>query len=407
MLLRYVLTLRSHAKRGVSKGGNECLVCRPCFETRALRAPCIKRRLSRRRIAGAVAAESPKAPGAKKPVAELGASAVDFVIPNGRLGRTASPHAQGREPRSMFVGIDVAKDRLDVHVRPTAEAFTVPRDGEGVEALGKRLAAVMPSLVVLEATGGFETIVAAGLAAAGLPVAVVNPRQIRDFARATARLAKTDTLDAAVIAHFAEAVNPPARPLADPQQRLLGELMARRRQLIEMMVAEGNRRRLLTARRIQKTVDRVLATLKAQLEEIDHDIDIAVRGTPAWREAEDLLISVPGIGHKIARTLLAEMPELGRLGRRQIASLTGVAPFNRDSGTLRGRRTIAGGRPVVRSALYMSVLVSIRRKLPLALTYHRLRASGKPAKVAIVACMRKLVTILNAILRDRKPWATA
>lgn len=307
----------------------------------------------------------------------------------------------------MFVGIDVAKDRLDVHVRPAGEAFTVARDGEGVEELAKRLNAIMPSLVVLEATGGFETIVAAGLAAAGLPVAVVNPRQIRDFARATARLAKTDTLDAAVIAHFAEAVNPPARPLADPQQRLLGELMARRRQLIEMMVAEGNRRRLLTARRIQKSVDRVLATLKAQLEQIDHDIDIAVRGTPAWREAEDLLISVPGIGHKIARTLLAEMPELGRLDRRQIASLTGVAPFNRDSGTLRGRRTIAGGRAVVRSALYMSVLVSIRRKLPLAETYHRLRASGKPAKVAIVACMRKLVTILNAILRDKKPWATA
>jgi len=250
-------------------------------------------------------------------------------------------------------------------------------------------------------------VVAAGLAAADLPVAVVNPRQIRDFARATARLAKTDALDAAVIAHFAEAVNPPVRRLADPQQRLLGELMARRRQLIEMMVAEGNRRRLLTARRTLKTVDRVLATLKAQLEEIDHDIDIAVRGTPAWREAEDLLISVPGIGHKIARTLLAEMPELGRLDRRQIAALTGVAPFNRDSGTRRGRRAISGGRIVVRSALYMSVLVAIRRKLPLAQTYHRLRASGKPAKVAIVACMRKLVTILNAILRDKKPWATA
>jgi transposase len=240
-----------------------------------------------------------------------------------------------------------------------------------------------------------------------MPVAVVNPRQIRDFARATARLAKTDTLDATVIAHFAEAVNPAVRPLADPQQRLLGELMARRRQLIEMMVAESNRRRLLTARRTLKSVDRVLATLKAQLEDIDHDIDIAVRGTPAWREAEDLLLSVPGIGHKIARTLLAEMPELGRLDRRQIASLTGVAPFNRDSGTLRGRRTIAGGRTVVRSALYMSVLVSIRRKLPLAEAYHRLRAAGKPAKVAIVACMRKLVTILNAILRDKKPWATA
>jgi transposase len=307
----------------------------------------------------------------------------------------------------MFVGIDVAKDRLDVHVRPAGERFVVARDGEGIEELARRLNAVTPTLVVLEATGGFETVVAAGLAAAGLPVAVVNPRQIRDFARATARLAKTDTLDAAVIAHFAEAVNPPVRPLADPQQRLLGELMARRRQLIDMMVAEGNRRRLLTTRRTLKSVDRVLATLKAQLEEIDHDIDIAVRGTPAWREAEDLLISVPGIGPKIARTLLAEMPELGRLDRRQIAALTGVAPFNRDSGTLRGRRAIAGGRAVVRSALYMSVLVSIRRKLPLAMTYHRLRASGKPAKVAIVACMRKLVTILNAILRDKKPWATA
>ena len=307
----------------------------------------------------------------------------------------------------MFVGIDVAKDRLDVHVRPAGESFAVARDGGGVEELAKRLAAMTPTLVVLEATGGFETIVAAGLAAAGLPVAVVNPRQIRDFARATARLAKTDSLDAAVIAHFAEAVNPPVRPLADPQQRLLGELMARRRQLIDMMVAEGNRRRLLTARRTLKSVDRVLATLKAQLEEIDHDIDIAVRGTPAWREAEDLLVSVPGIGPKIARTLIAEMPELGRLDRRQIAALTGVAPFNRDSGTLRGRRAIAGGRAVVRSALYMSVLVSIRRKLPLAHTYHRLRASGKPAKVAIVACMRKLVTILNAILRDKKQWATA
>ena len=183
--------------------------------------------------------------------------------------------------------------------------------------------------------------------------------------------------------------------------------MARRRQLIEMITAESNRRRLLTARRTLKSVDRVLATLKAQLKEIDHDIDIAVRGTPAWREAEDLLISVPGIGPRIARTLIAEMPELGRLGRREIAALTGVAPFNRDSGTLRGRRTIAGGRTIVRSALFMSVLVSIRRKLPLAETYHRLRAAGKPAKVAIVACMRKLVTILNAILRDKKPWATA
>jgi transposase len=307
----------------------------------------------------------------------------------------------------MFVGIDVAKDRLDVHLRPADEAFSVARDGEGIEELAKRLSAAAPALVVLEATGGFETIVAAGLAAAGLPVAVVNPRQIRDFARATARLAKTDRLDAAVIAHFAEAVKPPPRPLGDAQSRLLGELMARRRQLIEMIGAESNRRRMLTARRTLKSVDRVLATLKAQLEQIDDDIDITIRATPAWREAEDLLISVPAVGPTIARTLIAELPELGRLDRRQIAALTGVAPFNRDSGTLRGRRTIAGGRPVVRAALYMSVLVSIRRKLPLAATYHRLRAAGKPAKVAIVACMRKLVTILNAILRDKKPWVNA
>jgi transposase len=307
----------------------------------------------------------------------------------------------------MFVGIDVAKDRLDVHIRPQGEAFSVSRDDEGVAALAKRCINPAPTLIVLEATGGFETIVAAGLAAAGLPVAVVNPRQIRDFARATGRLAKTDTLDAAVIAHFAEAVNPPTRPLADPQARVLGELMARRRQLIEMIGAESNRRRLLTVRRTVKTVDRVLATLKAQLEQIDHDIDIAIRGTPAWRDAEDLLTSVPCVGPRIARTLIAELPELGSLDRHQAASLVGVAPFNRDSGTLRGRRTIAGGRPAVRAALYMGVLVAIRRNLTLAQTYHRLRAAGKPAKVAIVACMRKLITILNAILRDKTPWLHA
>jgi transposase len=307
----------------------------------------------------------------------------------------------------MFVGIDVAKDRLDVHVRPGGDAFSVARDAEGVDELAKWLHKAAPALIVLEATGGFETIVAAGLAAAGLPLAIVNPRQIRHFARATGRLAKTDALDAAVIAHFAEAVNPPARPLADPQARLLGELMARRRQLIEMILAEGNRRRLLTAKRALKSVDRVVATLKAQLDEIDHDIDRSIRTTPAWREAEDLLTSMPGIGPRIARTLIAELPELGTLDRHQVASLVGVAPFSRDSGTMRGRRSIAGGRAPVRAALYMAVLVTIRRNLPLAQTYHRLKDAGKPAKVAIVACMRKLITILNAILRDKKPWQPA
>jgi transposase len=307
----------------------------------------------------------------------------------------------------MFVGIDVAKDRLDVHLRPTGEAFTVARDGEGIEALAARLLELKPALVALEATGGFETVVAAGLAAAGLPLAVVNPRQIRDFARATGRLAKTDPIDAAVIAHFAEAVRPVARPVASAEAQALGELVARRRQLIEMMTAERNRRRQITTERLIKGIDRILAALQAQLSELEQDIDDAVRGTPAWREKEDLLVSVPGIGQKIARTLIAELPELRSLGRHQVAALVGVAPFNRDSGNWRGRRSIAGGRAVVRSALYMSVLVSIRRNLPLALVYRRLRAAGKPAKVAIVACMRKLATILNAILRDKTPWQTA
>jgi transposase len=307
----------------------------------------------------------------------------------------------------MFVGIDVAKDRLDVHLRPAGEAFTVAHDGEGIEALATRLLARKPELVVLEATGGFETVVAAGLAAAGLPVAVVNPRQIRDFARATGRLAKTDPLDAAVIAHFAEAVRPQARPVASAEAQALGELVARRRQLIGMMTAERNRRRQLTTKRLIKGIDRILAVLQAQLTELERDIGDAVRGTPAWREKEDLLVSVPGIGQKIARTLIAELPELGSLDRHQVAALVGVAPFNRDSGKWRGRRSIAGGRAVVRSALYMSVLVSIRRKLPLATVYNRLRAAGKPAKVAIVACMRKLAIILNAILRDKTSWQTA
>lgn len=307
----------------------------------------------------------------------------------------------------MFVGIDVSKDRLDVHLRPSGEAFAVARDSDGVEALATRLLTLEPELVVLEATGGFETVVAAGLAAAGLPLAVVNPRQIRDFARAVGRLAKTDPLDAAVIAHFAEAVRPQARAVPDDASRALGELVARRRQIVEMMVAERNRRRLMTQRKAIRTVERVLATLQKQLSEIESEIDDAIRGTPAWRATEDLLTSVPGIGPTIARTLIAELPELGQLDRRRLAALAGLAPFNHDSGKLRGRRAIAGGRRPVRAALFMAVLVSIRRNLPLAQTYHRLVAAGKPPKLAITACMRKLLGILNAILRDQKPWQNA
>ena len=307
----------------------------------------------------------------------------------------------------MFVGIDVSKDRLDVHVQPSGEAFAVARQGEGLDRLVERLRALAAELVVLEATGGYETVVAAALAAAGLPLVVVNPRQIRDFARAAGQLAKTDRLDARIIARFAEAMRPEPRPVPDAAAQALGELVARRRQIVEMIGAENNRRRHLTHQRVLRGMARILAELQAQLSEIECDIDDSVRGTPAWREKEDLLKSVPGIGSTIARTLIAELPELGTLDRRKIASLAGLAPFNRDSGTLRGRRAIAGGRTTVRSALYMAVMVSIRHKLPLAHTYNRLRQAGKAPKAAITACMRKLVTILNAILRDQKPWAAA
>ena len=307
----------------------------------------------------------------------------------------------------MFVGIDVSKDSLDVHILPSGQAFAVARDGEGLAQLCERLLQLAPGLVVLEATGGFETVVASALAASQLPLAVVNPRQIRDFARSIGRLAKTDAIDAEVIARFAAAVQPEPRPVPDEEALMLGELVARRRQLIEMMVAERNRRRRLSNRTLIKALDRHLDLLQKQLSELEEEIDTSIRGTPAWRAKEDLLTSVPSVGPKIARTLIAELPELGLLDRRKIAALAGLAPFNRDSGMFRGRRTIAGGRAPVRSALYMSVLVAIRRKLWIGDHYLRLRQAGKAAKVAIVACMRKLLITLNAILRDQKPWQPA
>ena len=307
----------------------------------------------------------------------------------------------------VFVGVDVSKDRLDIHVRPSGESFDVSRNGEGLAILVDRLKHLSPALIVLEATGGFETAVAAAVASSGLPLAVVNPRQIRDFARATGRLAKTDALDAAAIAHFAEAVHPQPRPLPDAQAQELGELVSRRRQVIEMMVAERNRGRLLQSARLRKRIERHIAALQKELTEIERDLDESIRGTPMWRENEDLLKSVPGIGDATARTLLADLPELGTLGRKQIAALVGVAPFNRDSGAWRGRRTIWGGRAAVRSALYMAALVASRWNPVIAAFYRHLRDLGKPAKVALAACMRKLLVMLNAILRDRKPWQAA
>lgn len=307
----------------------------------------------------------------------------------------------------IFIGIDVAKDRLDVHVRPSGEAFTVARDGEGIEALIARFRRMDAALVVLEATGGFEVTVAAALAGAALPVCVVNPRQIRDFARSTGQLAKTDALDAAAIARFAEAVHPEPRPVPDAEARLLGELVARRRQVIEMIGAESNRRRGVESAGLRRRIDRHILALQRELDALDRDIDDTVRGSPAWRAREDLLKSVPGIGDVTARTVIAELPELGSLDRRKIAALVGVAPINRDSGTLRGRRTTWGGRKTVRCALYMAALVASRHNPVIKAFYQRMISTGKPKKVALTACMRKLLVILNAIVRDNATWQNA
>ena len=303
-----------------------------------------------------------------------------------------------------FIGIDVAKDRLDVHVRPSHEAFTVARDSEGLARLMERLRPLDAYLVVVEATGGFEQTLAAALVSEGVPLAVVNPRQIRDFARATGQLAKTDALDAKAIARFAEAIKPEPRPVPDDQARALGELVARRRQIIDMMTAERNRRRQLSSRRLIKSVDRLLAVLQKELTALEADIGESIRGTPAWRERDELLRSVPGVGNVVARTLIADLPELGRLDRKQIAALVGVAPLNRDSGRMRGRRTSWGGRAKVRSVLYMAALVGSRRNPVLKAFYQRLISFGKPKKLALTAVMRKLLTILNAMVRDNKRW---
>ena len=305
------------------------------------------------------------------------------------------------------VGIDVSKDRLDVHMLPSGEAFAVARDGKGLESLVERLTALDVSLIVLEATGGFETTVAAALASAGLPLAVVNPRQIRSFAKALGKLAKTDAIDAEVIALFADKVRPQARPLPTSDARALGELVARRRQIVEMIGMEANRRRHAADKRLAKTIDRHLAFLEKELAAVDADIDTDMRASPAWREKEDLLASVPGVGPVTARTLIAELPELGSLDRRKLAALVGVAPFNRDSGAWRGHRMIGGGRTSVRNVLYMAALVAIRHNPAVRATYQRLVNRGRPKKVAIIACLRQLLTILNAIVRTKSPWKIA
>jgi transposase len=308
---------------------------------------------------------------------------------------------------TIYVGIDVSKDRLDVHVRPSREAFAVSRDGKGLEELIERLQALSPRLIAIEATGGFETIAAAAIAGAALPLAIVNPAQIRHFAQAVGKRAKTDPIDAEVIARFAEAVKPEPRPLPDEQARLLAELVARRRQIIEMIVAERQREKRAETMRVRKSLARTIKTLEKELPEIDSDIDTLVRGSPAWREKEDLLVSFPGVSNTLARTFLAELPELGRLSRREIASLAGLAPYTRQSGRWKGKSMICGGRAALRAALYMAALSASRCNRPLKVFYQRLLSAGKPKMVALIAVARKILTILNAMVRDKKEWQIA
>ena len=302
------------------------------------------------------------------------------------------------------VGIDVSKDRLDVHILPEGTAFAVARDGKGLAELVERMVTLGPERIAVEATGGFETVVAAALAGASLPVIVVNPAQVRHFAQAVGRRAKTDPIDALMIARFVEATRPDVRPLADEAAQLLADLVARRRQIIEMIVAERNRERRVEVKRIKKSIARLIAALEKELAEIDAEIDASVRGSPAWREKEDLLASVPGVGPITARTLIAELPELGRLDGKRIASLAGLAPFTRQSGQWKGKAMIAGGRKAVRSALFLAALAACRHNPVLKAFRQRLIDAGKPKMLIAIAAARKLLTILNAILRDRKPW---
>ena len=305
------------------------------------------------------------------------------------------------EQEVTYVGIDVAKAQVDVAIRPTNDRWEIPRDEAGIRKLVSQMKTLQPVMVLLEASGGLEVTLVAALAAEAVPVVVVNPRQVRDFARATGKLAKTDALDAAVLAHFAEAVRPPVRPLRDAETQVLNSMAARRHQVMTMLVSEKNR--LGTAIvAVRPRIEAHIAWLERELDDLDEGLRQTLRQSPVWREKDDLLRTVPGVGEQLS--LLAYLPELGTLDRRQIAALVGVAPFNRDSGTLRGKRTVWGGRARVRAALYMGALVASRFNPVIQDFYQRLLAAGKPKKLALTACMRKLLVILNSMLKHGSPW---
>lgn len=307
------------------------------------------------------------------------------------------------EAESPYVGIDVSKNQLDIAVRPAGDTWSMPNDVSGITEVVQGLAQLHPALVVLEATGGLQMPLAAALATAGLPLAMVNPRQVRDFARAIGRLAKTDRLDAQVLAHFAEAVRPTPYPLPDAQTQELTALLTRRHQVVEMLTAEKNR--LRSARElVHRRVQDHICWLEQELADLDDDLEGTLRKSPLWREKDNLLRSVPGIGRVVSITLLADLPELGTLSRHQIAALVGVAPLNRDSGRFRGKRMVWGGRARVRAALYMAALTASRYNPIIKAFYHRLCEVGKARKVALTACMRKLLIILNSMVKHQQTW---
>jgi transposase len=303
----------------------------------------------------------------------------------------------------VYVGIDVSKARLDIAARPVGEAWSLPNEEEGIEELLDRLERMRPSLVVLEASGGYERPVVAALAAARLPVAVVNPRQARDFAKATGKLAKTDELDAQALAHFGEAVRPEVRPIPDEQAREFAAILARRRQVVGMLGAERNRIETATSS-VRRRIEAHIEFLESELDELDGELERTIRESRLWREKDELLRSVPGVGPKVSATLLADLPELGTLDNKQLAALVGVAPLNRDSGVFRGKRRVWGGRAAVRQMLYMAAVTAARCNPIFKDFYGRLVAAGKPKKVALTACMRKLLTILNSMLRHKTRW---
>jgi transposase len=307
----------------------------------------------------------------------------------------------------MSAGIDVSKEHLDLDFAPNREPLRAPNTSAGHATLVERLSARKIRVIVIEATGGYERAVVAELIAAGMPVAVVNPRQVRDFARAQGRLAKTDQLDAAALADFGLAIRPPQRPLPDEETLQMREKLARRRQLVQMFTAESNRLEHVTNRAVRRSIESVLDLLGKQLQTIEDDLDQTIRRSAAWQEKAEVIRSAPGIGPQVSRTLLVHLPELGQCSRQQIAALVGVAPLNRDSGKLRGRRSIWGGRPEVRASLYMATLSATRFNPAIREHYQRLLKAGKCKKLALTACMRKLLTILNAMVRDNKTWQTA